>query len=310
MEVPSRLRVKAEDNYETPQNQMTAQYDDIDTRAIDEPMEADHDFEEPPKPKPKAKKTPRRPDFDRFDDLDESEPEYKATRRRKEPVRRLRVIKPLISLRSIITLPSRPPRGDVVPLLKKRAGDKQRPMAVDVQRIITESTKDRRLRVNTLDVLRQLVVNHDPKIHKNRFINEEATHNELRQYLLSQLDLIADTHGSIRDIANDILRIQREKNELRKKIYDLRNDHAKVGADLDRLRLQYNQEKTEYQAMDLTMKQFEALNTLVKNGEQSSVPDIDHRLHEISRVVNPLLGLHQKVTLINNKLAAIDYEMQ
>lgn len=245
---------------------------------------------------------------------------YTSVHDRKAP----KAVKPLITLKSVLAVPSK--RRDrtfesVVPLSKRKFNEKQKPLMVEALRIIVDS-HDRRLKINTLDVLRQLLINFDPKIHKNRFINEQALHDEFKTHLLHSLSHIADAHASIKDISNDILSVQKQKNEFRKKIFDLKNNHAKVGDELNKLRAHYNETKSNFETSSALIDLFSKVSKRVSEGtecelftkeeedkEEVSTDVIDKNLATLARVINPQSGIYKKLTLVNDKLSQVDYEL-
>lgn len=245
---------------------------------------------------------------------------YTSVHDRKAP----KAVKPLITLKSVLAVPSK--RRDrtfesVVPLSKRKFNEKQKPLMVEALRIIIDS-HDRRLKINTLDVLRQLLINFDPKIHKNRFINEQALHDEFKTHLLHSLSHIADAHASIKDISNDILSVQKQKNEFRKKIFDLKNNHAKVGDELNKLRAHYNETKSNFETSSALIDLFSKVSKRVSEGtecelftkeeddkEEVSTDVIDKNLATLARVINPQSGIYKKLTLVNDKLSQVDYEL-
>lgn len=235
--------------------------------------------------------------------------------------------KPLLSLKSIISIPPRARPNTTeksVSLLKKRLGEKQRPLLIDVQRLLTDSTRDKRLRVNTLDVVQQLIKNFEPKLHKNRFLDEQAIHNDFKAHFLSQLESIGDVHGSIKDLHFDVTNIQKQKNDMRRKIFELKKDHSKVGNDLNQLRSQYNKSKEDYESFTNMSDQLCALNKSISkhragslndmSGESESIEnelteDVDEELASLSKIIDPQSGIYKKLTMINEKLSKVDHEL-
>lgn len=309
------------------------QADDIDSAEEQLSTTSDEEFsdeEEPVEiirkqyntPKPKADTNRSSNATINLYDLDKySSNLYTSVHDRKAP----KAVKPLITLKSVLAVPSK--KRDrtfesIVPLSKRKFNEKQKPLMVEALRIIVDS-HDRRLKINTLDVLRQLFINFDPKIHKNRFINEQALHDEFKTHLLHSLSHIADAHASIKDISNDILSVQKQKNEFRKKIFDLKNNHAKVGDELNKLRAHYNETKSNFEISSALIDLFRKVSKRVSDGTDDelftkevedaegevSTDAIDKNLATLARVINPQSGIYKKLTLVNDKLSQVDYEL-
>lgn len=240
-----------------------------------------------------------------------------------------RVAKPLLSLKSIISLPSKNQSRNhetAVPLSKRRINEKQKAYSIEVQRLITDSMRDHRMKINTLDVLKQLIVDYKPKTLKNRYINTAATHDEFKAHLLHQVNHIADIHSSINDISSDITSIQKRKNEFRKKIYELKNNHADVGNELNDLRTKYNETNSNFEASIGIINLFNQVKkSIAQKSNDDTINDtteteesrqnlhfdyeIDESLASLSKVIDPHSGIYKKISLINDKLSKIDYEL-
>lgn len=210
-------------------------------------------------------------------------------------------------------VPSRPREAkEPLALYKSKRGERQKPFVVDTERLYNGHQRDRRLRINTLDVLRQVVVNFTPS-NRRSSPKDSDVGERYRVELLSYLDELSDTHASIKNISQDITDIQRQKNELRTKIYNLRNDHVKVGDELNALRATYNESKKQYDNFGTLNSHFEALSGEIgdKDGVASAVlaPLVDSNIYKVSRLVNPHSGLLHKLQLINTKLQRLHDEL-
>lgn len=272
-----------------------------------------------PLPKPNPKRNLGTTATIDLDDLDKySTSIYTSVHDRKQ--KGPKTVKPLLTLKSVLALPSGGRDRtfeSIVPLSKRKFNEKQKPLMVEALRILVDSNNDRRLKINTLDVLRQLIINFDPKVHKNRFINEQVLHDEFKSHLIHSLSHVVDAHASIKDISDDIHNVQKQKNEFRKKIFDLKNNHAKVGDELNKLRAQYNESKANYETSSALIDLFSKVNKRVSNetdielftNDEDENDAIDKNLSSLSRIINPHSGVYKKLSLVNDKLSQVDYEL-
>lgn len=197
-------------------------------------------------------------------------------------------------------------------LYKTKRGERQKPFVVDTERFYHGNQRDRRLRINTLDVLRQVVADFIPS-HRRSSSKGQDFGERYRAELLAYLEELSDTHASIKTISQDIADIQKQKNDLRSKIYDLRNDHVKVGNELNQLRTAYNTCKKHYDDFSVLSNHFEALSGSINSDEPAKtaalLPLVDSSIYKVSRLINPHSGVHKKLILINDKLQRLHEEI-
>lgn len=193
-------------------------------------------------------------------------------------------------------------------LITKLALGKQKPLTVDAERLHTASSRDKRFTLTTLDVLRQLIDEANPKAVKNEIINESAILYEFKAHLLYSINQLTDIHSATRDISHDVMEVQRQKTEMRKSILELKKEHANVGELLNKLRNEHNLHKEKQAQFNNTVDAIAALKEATANPssyqEHTSLNDtVLLKLADLSRVYHPELGLQQQLQIINDELA-------
>lgn len=197
-----------------------------------------------------------------------------------------------------------------IPLSKIRPNGSQKPLTIDMERLVTDSNRDKRYKVNTLDVLKHLLVNFEPTNVKSHTIKPEVVHKDFRTHLLNHIHHLFDIHGNIDDLQQEILRVQRQKQQIRRQVFEIRKDHANVGNQLNELRSSYNETKDKY-------NEFKHLNDGIKSIEQQVNSDndntitnlsdkIDNKVFEVGKVYHPNTGLAQQLSQLNGKLLDIN----
>lgn len=193
-----------------------------------------------------------------------------------------------------------------VPLTKVRRNGAQLPLTVDVERLITDSNRDRRFKINTIDVLQHLIKNFEPIDMRFPNINSTIVQNDFKTHFLDYINHISDVHGSISDLDHEITRVRKEKDQMRQNILETMKEYKQVKEELNRIRADYNQSEKEYQEfMTLT----EELNQVKKNINQTTIDPIDQikkNLPVINKLFNGTNGLSITLEEINDKLAQVD----
>ncbi|KAM9938683.1 hypothetical protein OXX80_001817, partial [Metschnikowia pulcherrima] len=123
------------------------------------------------------------------------------------------------------------------------------------------------------DVLQQLVEEHTPRPAQNETVSENVVLTEFKAHLKYNLSRLADQHACIGDISQDINRVQRRKNELRRTILELRRQHAEVGAELARERHVFQENRAEHARF---MAMAEAMKSLKKS--------VDEKVENVEKV--------------------------
>lgn len=197
-----------------------------------------------------------------------------------------------------------------IPLSKIRPNGSQKPLTIDMERLVTDSNRDKRYKVNTLDVLKHLLVNFEPANVKSHTIKPEVVHEDFRTHVLNHIHHLFDIHGNIDDLQQEILRVQRQKQQIRRQVFEIRKDHANVGNQLNELRSSYTKTKDKYD-------EFKHLNDGTKSIEQQVNSDndntitnlsdkIDNKVFEVGKVYHPNTGLAQQLSQLNEKLLDIN----
>lgn len=193
-------------------------------------------------------------------------------------------------------------------LITKSALGRQKPLTVDAERIHTANSRDKRFTLTTLDVLRQLVDEANPKAVKNEIINESAVLYEFKAHLLYSISHLMDVHASTKDISHDVMEVQRQKTEMRRNILELKKEHANVGEQLNKLRNEHNLHKEKQAQFNNTVDAIAALKEATANpasyDDHSSLSDtVLMKLADVTRVFHPQLGLQQQLQIINEELS-------
>ncbi|KAM3117538.1 hypothetical protein RJF_4331 [Candidozyma auris] len=192
--------------------------------------------------------------------------------------------------------------------ITKSASGRQKPLVVDAERLHTSSTRDKRFTLTTLDVLRQLVNENNPKAMKNEIINESDVLQDFKAHLIYNINHLMDLHASVKDISHDVADVQRRKTEMRTKILELKKQHADVGEKLNRLRNEHNLHKEKQAHFDSTVDALDALKKATADPqafeETTSISDsVLLRLADVARVYDPKSGLQEQLHIINRELA-------
>lgn len=141
----------------------------------------------------------------------------------------------------LFTPPIAPPKAAPILLSKATSKGRQRPMVIELDRLSHRGNQNKRFKVNRLDALKHLVNTFQCDHHHN------VTETEFRLNVISYLDNLLSLTSNIQDILKRLKQIQREKNEWRQKIFDLRQQHSHIGNELGQLRQSHNQIKATYE---------------------------------------------------------------
>lgn len=184
--------------------------------------------------------------------------------------------------------------------------NKQKSVVVKADRLHAPSARDRRFTLTTLDVLKQFVAAHNPRATKTEYINESVVLNEFRAHLSYHLDHLMDLHASIRDITNDIVQVQKQKNEKRAQILELRKQHAQVGLELEKVRKTYTDAKREREELGRMASSFKELRDHV-NETCTSEPSLNDKvwmkITDLGRVFGYNHGLREQLQRVNTRLS-------
>lgn len=208
-----------------------------------------------------------------------------------------------------------------VSLSKTKISEIQKPMYINMERIITNENRDKRLRVNTLDVIKQLVENFSPEISDSSIVNEDMIHNEFKNHILHHLGYLFDAHANISDISLKINDIQKKKAYIRNQIFELKKSHASIGSELSKMRGSYQDERLKFKNFSKMTNKLHSLSNIINDSnsfdrqeskEESILEEnelIDKDLFILSKIINPNAGMFKKLVHINNKLNKIDNEL-
>lgn len=234
-------------------------------------------------------------------------PDLRKSHANEPPV--LLVPKPLRALGLGLPMYGNEPRVDqVAALITKLALGRQKPLTVDAERIHTASYRDKRFTLTTLDVLRQLIEEANPRAVKNEIIDESVVMYDFKAHLLSSINQLMDLHAAIKDICHDVMEVQRQKTEVRKNILDLKKEHANVGEQLNKLRNEHNAHKEKQARFNSTVESIDALKQAIEDPKATEKATclsetVRLKLADMSRVYHPKLGLQDQLHIINEELA-------
>lgn len=225
------------------------------------------------------------------------------------------ILKRARNIASTVHTPKKP-----VSLSKTKSTENQKPLYINAERIVSSSNRDRRLKINTLDVLKHLVQNFEPRLSGSKTINETLIHDEFKNHVLHHLGYLFDAHASINDISQEINEVQKRKTHIRNKIFEIKKNHAEIGTELNKLRTTYQDEKTKFENFSSMNDKLQSISNQVKNttnrgqtlndDQNSNISDlVEKDLFAISKIVNPNSGIFRKLTIINNRLSKIDSEL-
>lgn len=203
-------------------------------------------------------------------------------------------------------------RRVALPLLSKTKSK----ITIDYPTLVNASNNRGRIqRARMLDVLRSLISTFEPPpslTNNNLEIHERFKHN-----LLSNIDKLRDETTTIEDIAKNIHSVQKAKKELRKMMFDLKNDHVDIGNQLNQLRVNIKNKKQQFESLNLLTDQFKQTKEMMlmmeekeeggkKNRNSGLNDDVQLKLASLGKILNPDIGLCSKLEHINNKLEHLD----
>ena len=195
-----------------------------------------------------------------------------------------------------------------VPLTKTKRSEKQRPLTINIERL---SHVDKRTKLNTLDVIKHLTEEFEPVDTNSKIINEPIIQEDFKLQVLHHIDYLMDIHSSINDLSLEISQVQKQKNDVRSKIYQLRQDHTGVGNELNNLRSEFRSQQDRYDEFNLIHGQFDQLKDVAnaKSTETGLRKHVHSELRRLNRVVNPNSGIYKKLTVVNERLCNIDHNL-
>lgn len=197
--------------------------------------------------------------------------------------------------------PQRRRRARSIPLTKDKLTERQKPLALDLERV-QDPTKSPQHKPNTIDVLKHLVAEFEPPTHPSALL--DIVHESFRTHMLFHLNSLLDTHTSIANLSREIVRVQKRKQETRTRIYELRELHASVGNEMNKLRAQYRDTTAQWEDIEAVAQLTRQLASMPL-GSPSPLATVELDLALLHHLVNPVHGLAQKLAQINDKLASI-----
>lgn len=175
---------------------------------------------------------------------------------------------------------------------------------------ISHRQGDRRTRTglpNTLDVLLQFVKEHNAKPKMNDTVNEAMILSEYRLHLISDLEHLRDLHLDIVDISNAIYEVQRKKNDVRRKVLEVKKEHAATLESIDGISGEYDRILKSHQEFMTTVTSLQDLKNAIKFGEpQESLSQSTKEMVGVySRFTDPEWGLASRLRVVNTKISSM-----
>lgn len=202
------------------------------------------------------------------------------------------------------------PNTSPIPLIKRSNTQKQKPLMVHIERITND--RDKRIKINTIDVLKSLVIDYEPKLYNSLKINEYTAQKDFKNHIMNHLDTLLDMFTSINDLTQSIKQIQKQKDEIRNKIFDINQQHNKVGQELNQLRLDYKQiteKNTKIQTINHGLQTLKINNKLNNNDNTQLSQLVNFKLLKLTKITNPEVGILHQLTSLNQKLNDIDQKL-
>ncbi|CAH2354234.1 hypothetical protein CLIB1423_15S01596 [[Candida] railenensis] len=203
-----------------------------------------------------------------------------------------------------------------VSLTKSRQAERQKPLYVDLERVRV-SSKRRKLfssssdsKPTTIDVLQYLVKTFEPPATPSASLNEDVVNETFKSHVLYHLGTLIDTHASIGNLTQEIIKVQKKKDEMRNRIYELRHNHSTVGNEMNELRAEYQKTKLQFENMNQLDRKLSDLRNQedTEQGQTSLSDAVTMDLLSVDQIVNPVHGIFQKFVTINEKLAELDQQ--
>lgn len=217
------------------------------------------------------------------------------------------------------TLPTRNLRSrkivitEPIPLTKTKLRQKQKPLLVDMERLIYEEKSDKRHKIHTLDVLKHFIKVFEPGRESGlKLLNEEILHSDFKIHLVNNLDNIMDIIASSNDILSRFTEVQKQKNSLRSKVYEIRKEHSNIGNRLNELRMQYASRRRTCDEYNNIQQELDELNSkltcLSSNGENVATPSNASyfNMNTLKNLMHSKLGLKNRIKLINDTLQQLN----
>lgn len=193
------------------------------------------------------------------------------------------------------------PATSPIPLTKLSNTKRQKPLIVSLERITND--RDKRVKINTIDVLKSLVLDFEPREFNSSTINEAAAQKDFKNHIVSHLDTMLELFTSVNDLTQSIKLISKQKDEVRQKIYELNQQHSKVGHELNDLRSSYQKKENK----NLKLKNINTgLATLRSNDNLFINNMVQHKLSRLTKITNSNTGINSLITSLNDKLSEID----
>lgn len=194
---------------------------------------------------------------------------------------------------------------EAIPLSKGKRRERQKPLLIDVDRLVNERTASRRVKINTIDVLKYLAQTFEPSLQKDERVNPDVVHHEFRMHLINYLNILQDMHANINDLSDEIREVQQRKKELRTNVYELRKKHGEIGIKLNKLRESYLDSKYNHEQFRKTTEQLRSFKDSIQS-ENHQFDDlsstVEQQINSASKLVNPVSGIYSKLKMVNNKL--------
>lgn len=161
--------------------------------------------------------------------------------------------------------------------------------------------------LSALDVLLQFVKEHSPRPKVNDTINEEIILSEYKLNLLQALGELQGMHSCIFDISNDILDVQRKKNDTRRKILELQKKHTYIKDDIAEVRESLEKSTREYDEFMSLVGSFKQLQQAISDDRFGTSLDacVQEDIESYLQLFDQQWGLAARLKSVNASLRAM-----
>lgn len=199
--------------------------------------------------------------------------------------------------------------GPPIPLTKRQTNEQQKPLKIDIDRLVIENNRDKRSRINTLDVLKHLVKRFEPPVKTGGNLNYSIINDDFKLHLIDYLNHLSDIHGNISDLSTEVKIVQRERDEIRKNMLQTRKDYADVINETNKIRHDFQKYKEKHEDMMDLNQQLQNLRHSIDTTTENPISTIDENLGVIHKLYNKANGLGKNLKLVNQNLRNIDDQL-
>lgn len=141
-------------------------------------------------------------------------------------------------------------------------------------------------------------------------VNQEVL-NSFHHLVGQHFNKIIDTNLSNNNLLNQVSKANGEKKELRQKIYNVRKDHSQLLEEIETVRMEFRQKKEKHQLLSTVEEELTRLKQQVPqdNATEDPFDELELKLADLSKVINPQCGIMQKLKTLNTRLSMLDEKL-